>query len=125
MKSAKELCNIFSLSLHPEVAHEGEGMVDAVRIFRRGDLAGSCDFVDYVELPPGTSIGDHRHRDDEEEFYLVLSGSGILRLEEETSVVKAGDLARNRPGGLHGLRNTGTEVLRLFVFQVPVSPGDL
>lgn len=123
MKSACRPHNLFSLELRPEVAHEGIGTVNAIRILQRGGGTSACDFVDYVELPAGVSIGDHRHRLDEEEYYLVLAGTGVLRLEHETFAVTAGDLARNLPGGLHGLRNTGPSVLKLFVFQVPVTSG--
>lgn len=123
MRSARPLPNLYSLMLRPVVAHGGEGNVDAIRILERGDGASACDFVDYVELPRGTSIGDHRHRLDEEEYYLVLAGTGMLQLDRETFAVTAGDLARNPPGGLHGLRNTGDTALKLFVFQVPVVLG--
>jgi mannose-6-phosphate isomerase-like protein (cupin superfamily) len=113
-------CNIFTLPLRPEVAHDGVGHIAATRIVTGEDLAGACAFIDYVELPPGTSIGDHRHGADEEEFYLVLGGTGVMRLDDETFEVTAGDLVRNRPGGLHGLVSTGPDPLRLFVFEVEV-----
>lgn len=116
-------CNIFQLPLRSEIAHRGRGTIRAVRIARAADLAGACDFIDYAELPPGTTIGDHRHGPLEEEYYLVLDGSGLLRLEEEVIPVTSGDLVRNPPGGLHGLRNTSTEPLRLFVFQLAVAPS--
>lgn len=123
MNTVQAFCNIFSLELEPEVAHDGIGTVNAVRILPNSDVAGACDFVDYVELPKGTSIGDHRHGPHEEEYYLILAGTGMLRLEHETFAVSTGDLARNPPGGLHGLRNTGDAVLKLFVFQIPVLQG--
>lgn len=113
-------CNIFTLPLEPTVAHDGEGIVNAVRIARAGDVAGACDHIDYAEIPPGNSIGDHRHEHDEEEFYLILDGTGVLRRETRTFAIGPGDLVRNPPGGLHGLRNTGAVPLRLFVFQLRV-----
>jgi len=116
-------CNIFRLPLGPEIAHGGVGTIGAVRIARAAELAGACDFIDYAELPPGTTIGDHRHGPTEEEYYLVLAGTGRLRLEDDVFPVTAGDLVRNPPGGLHGLRNTGPEPLRLFVFQLAVAPA--
>lgn len=113
-------CNIFALPLQSAVAHHGIGLVNAVRIARAGDVAGACDFIDYAEVPHGNSIGDHRHGLDEEEFYLVLAGSGVLLQEVDRFPVVAGDLVRNPPGGFHGLRNTGDGPLRLFIFQLSV-----
>jgi quercetin dioxygenase-like cupin family protein len=99
-------------------------MVHAARIAQQVDLRGGCNFIDYVELPPGTSIGDHRHSPTEEEFYLVLDGTGLMRLEADTFPVTAGDLVRNPPGGLHGMTNTDRQaLLRLFVFELAVD-GD-
>jgi len=73
-------------------------------------------------LPPGASIGLHRHRDDEEEFYLVLEGTGTMRCDGEEFPVRPGELVRNPPGGAHTLRNTGDVPLRIFVFEVAVRP---
>jgi mannose-6-phosphate isomerase-like protein (cupin superfamily) len=111
-------CNVFRVPLRPEVAHAGTGTIEAARIATGEMVAGACDFIDYAILPPGTSIGDHRHRADEEEFYLVLAGTGTMRLEDETFPVTAGDLVRNPPGGLHGLVNTGPDPVRLFIFEL-------
>jgi oxalate decarboxylase/phosphoglucose isomerase-like protein (cupin superfamily) len=108
--------NIFGLPLVDEIAHDGTGVIHAVRIATAAQLSPGCEFIDYAIVPPGTSIGDHRHAPHEEEFYLVLSGTGTMRLEDETFPVSAGDLIRNLPGGLHGLANDGIEDLRLFIF---------
>lgn len=110
--------NLDELALESISAHSGIGTVSFARIAGASDLCGSCNFIDYVLLPPGTSIGEHLHGQDEEEFYLVLSGSGEMRRNGELFRVHAGDLIRNPPGGRHGLTNDGKEVLRIFVFEV-------
>lgn len=109
---------LYSLPLRFEPAHDGAGATGAVRVASGAQVQGCCHFIDFAELPPGASIGDHRHADDEEEYYLVLSGTGTMRLEDEYFPVHPGDLVRNPPGGLHGLRNTGAERIRLFVFEL-------
>lgn len=116
--------DLASERLTSQSAHDGIGEVLAARVVRAGDVAGGCNFIDVVEMPPGTSIGVHRHREDEEEFYLVLSGAGVMSLEDEESPVSTGSLIRNPPGGAHGLRNTGSGVLRLFVFELTVQPKE-
>lgn len=111
-------CNIFRLPLAQASAHDGSGVIRAARIATADALADGCRFLDYAEVPPGTSIGPHRHADDEEEYYLVLSGSGEMRMEADVTQVVAGDLIRNPAGGLHGLTNRADDVLRLFIFAV-------
>jgi len=119
-RSAMEFvrCNLRELSLAPQCAHGGEGEIRFARIAQAAAFAGGCNFIDYAELPPGASIGRHRHDDDEEELYLVLEGSGAMWRDGEEFAVRTGDLVRNRPGGEHGLRNTGPGVLRLFVIEL-------
>lgn len=114
-------CNLSELALAKVRAHGGEGEIGFARIAEAAAFAGGCNFIDYAELPPGVSIGRHRHNDDEEELYLVLEGSGVLWRDGEELAVRGGDLIRNRPGGAHGLRNTGEGVLRLFVVELRAS----
>lgn len=111
-------CNVFDLSLHAERAHDGNGEIYATRIAGPDALPRGCLFLDYAELPPGTSIGVHRHPPQEEEFYLVLSGAGVMRVDGETLAARAGDLIRNPGGGVHGLDNTSSACLRLFIFAL-------
>jgi mannose-6-phosphate isomerase-like protein (cupin superfamily) len=111
-------CNLGELALSEVRAHGGDGAIRFARIAEAAAFAGGCNFIDYAELPPGASIGRHRHADDEEELYLVLEGTGAMSRDDQRFEVRAGDLVRNRPGGEHGLRNTGTGVLRLFVIEL-------
>jgi mannose-6-phosphate isomerase-like protein (cupin superfamily) len=111
-------CNLRELPLSQVRSHGGDGEIRFARVAAADAFAGGAHFVDYAELPPGTSIGRHRHADDEEELYLVLDGTGTMWRDGEQFGVTAGDLIRNRPGGEHGLCNTGTQPLRLFVIEL-------
>ncbi len=112
--------NVYDVPLSLVRAHGGEGEIGFARVAAAGGGGGGCNFVDVAVLAPGTSIGRHRHAADEEEFYLVLAGSGTMTCEGRDLPIWAGDLVRNPPGGEHGLRNTGDEELRLFVFEIHV-----
>ncbi|GAB3930553.1 cupin domain-containing protein [Kribbella albertanoniae] len=118
-----ERVNLSAIPLDPVVAHAGQGTIRATTVVTGAQLAGGCNFIDVAELPPGTTIGAHRHTPAQEEFYLILAGRGLMRREDRTFEVGPGDLIRNPPGGLHGLSNTSDDVLRLFVFELSVG-GD-
>jgi len=118
MKPAFDRVNIHELALERVVAHGGAGTILFRRLAGAGELAGACNFIDLAIVPPGCSIGRHRHAPDEEEFYLVLAGSGWMWRDGREHRVSAGDLIRNPPGGAHGLNNDGEHDLRLFVFEV-------
>jgi mannose-6-phosphate isomerase-like protein (cupin superfamily) len=113
-------CNLHGLALARVRAHQGDGLIEFVRVVDRTAFAGDCNFIDLAELPPGTSIGSHTHAESEEEFYLILAGTGEMSRNGEDFQVRAGDLVRNPPGGTHSLRNTGSRPLKIFVFELGV-----
>lgn len=64
-------------------------------------------------LPPGASIGVHRH-EGEAEVYVILDGRGsYINDAGEKIPVKAGDLAFCQSGESHGLVNDGDVPLRM------------
>jgi len=109
--------NVFSLPKELTTAHGGQGKIEFCRPFQIHELDSALAFVDYVELQPGTSIGLHRHAEDEE-IYFLIAGSGVMTLNGESFDVKAGDLIRNPPGGEHSFLACGDSVSRILVFDV-------
>ncbi|MGB0953129.1 MAG: ROK family protein [Planctomycetota bacterium] len=105
---------------HLQQAHEGNGALEFCRPFDSDDLDSALQFVDYVEIPPGVSIGTHRHGADEE-IYFIHRGRGQMTLEGESFAVSTGDLIRNPPGGEHGLLAVGGAPLAVLVFDAAVS----
>lgn len=106
---------------HRTVAHAGTGEILTCRVETAGSL-GAANFLDLTILPPGTSIGVHTHGPADEEIYVVISGEGRMRLEDEEFTVVPGDVIVNRRRGTHGLANLGSEPIRLVVVEIP-APG--
>ncbi|AIR96236.1 cupin domain-containing protein [Streptomyces glaucescens] len=96
--------------------HGGLGTILAHRLFSRAEGAPGAEFIDIAVLPPGTSIGRHRHGRDRE-TYVVLSGSGLMYRDGTEFRVGAGDVVVNRPHGEHGLVNDSAGDLWLLVFE--------
>jgi quercetin dioxygenase-like cupin family protein len=115
-----EKCNIFEAELLPVCAHNGRGLIRFKRILTGEQIAGSCNFMDVSVIPPGCTIAEHRHALDEEEYYLILKGSGFMSRDGETFQVRSGDLIRNRPGGSHSLVNDSADDIVMFVFEIRV-----
>jgi len=98
--------------------HGGMGTIQVTEIFKQ--FASPMRHFHYTVLPPGTSVGTHKHGNDEE-FYVVLAGEGEMLDDGTNKPVRAGDVIMNIPFGEHGLVNTSTtEPLRLLVFEVAV-----
>jgi uncharacterized cupin superfamily protein len=101
-----------------ENCHDGKGAVDWIGVLDGEDLKQKgLNFVHDDILPPGVSIGNHRHTDDEE-YYYIVSGMGTMTLDQERFEVAPGDITAVYPGGEHGLENTGDEDLRIIVVSV-------
>jgi mannose-6-phosphate isomerase-like protein (cupin superfamily) len=109
-----------SVTLKPEVAHGGSATIHAHRALQRTDGI-NCNFIDFVSIPPDADIGRHTHSLDNEEIYVVISGHGLMRLDDHEFAVGPGHVIINRPGGTHSLNNAGDTDLRLVVIEVPVS----
>jgi hypothetical protein len=56
-----------------ENSHDGEGIIDIQKVFKREDLNGAWDFALRVIMPPNSSMGVHEHGH-EEEMYIILNG---------------------------------------------------
>jgi mannose-6-phosphate isomerase-like protein (cupin superfamily) len=110
-------------AFHRTVAHDGDGEILTSRAEKVSTI-GAANFLDLTILPPGTSIGVHTHGPADEEIYIIVSGEGMMRLEDEEFVVVPGDVIVNRRRGTHGLANTGTEPIRLVVVELPAPSLD-
>jgi len=105
-----------------ENCHGGVGALDWIVVLDQADLKGKgLNFVHDDILPPGVSIGPHAHTRDEE-YYYIVSGKGVMTLDEERIEVTGGDMTAVYPGGLHGLENNGTEDMRIIVISARLQP---
>jgi len=76
-----------------------------------------------TEFQPGEWLGLHRHAPPE--IYYIFAGAGVMSLEGREIPVKAGSAVFIPGMAEHGIRQTGSEMLRLFyVFPVD-SFGDV
>ena len=100
-------------------SHGGTGPVDLYEIWGREHFDSNIDFCDRVVVPPGSTIGYHRHGNNEE-LYIVLEGEGLMKIDGEETVVTKGDMILNPAGGSHGLVNTSDKNIDLLVIQVGI-----
>jgi mannose-6-phosphate isomerase-like protein (cupin superfamily) len=64
-------------------------------------------------LKPGSGIGYHEQKEDE--IYYVLSGKGVMTIDDKPFDVTAGTAVLTRPGSSHGLRQVGAEDLVILI----------
>ena len=69
---------------------------------------------------PGSAIGYHEQKEDE--IYYVLSGRGMMTVDDHAFEVGPGTAVLTRPGSSHGLKQVGTEDLVIMInYEVKVN----
>jgi mannose-6-phosphate isomerase-like protein (cupin superfamily) len=98
--------------------------------FARGDLDAEQSGLSYQRLGPGVRMPfGHRHKQ-EEEVYVVVGGSGRIKLDDEIVDLKQWDAVRIAPGTIRCLEG-GTNGLEVVLFgarglgadDVEMTPG--
>ena len=104
------------------IVHRNEMKIETKEKMRGGE--GTTSFVHFsdsaqmrnarllaeITLPPGASIGEHTH-DAETEYYIILSGIGIVADDGIDKPVSPGDVVVTGNGSRHSIRNAGQEPL--------------
>ncbi|NLK69515.1 MAG: cupin domain-containing protein [Clostridiaceae bacterium] len=98
-------------------SHKGKGLLKDVVLFNDSDFHTNLRFFRYMVLPSGTSIGYHKHEDNEE-LYVILKGNGLMQVNGNEIEVKSGDVLINQPFDSHGLINTSSTDMEILVFEV-------
>lgn len=110
----------FSVVHLPELedASASFGLVDLSFRGARDALGGECVGLSLQTVAPGARQPfGHRHTE-EEEIYVVLAGSGRMRLDDEEIDVKALDAIRVAPNVARAFE-AGDEGLKLLAFGTP------
>jgi len=71
--------------------------------------------VELVRVPPGALDSPYRSHSVKWEFYLILSGRGVVRTPAGRVDVQKGDCLIHPPGEAHQLQNLGAEDLVYYV----------
>ena len=97
---------------HPLLKREVPG-----KVFLKAPLDLTAMEISYGVLPAKMSIPFYHKHQQNEEVYLILSGSGEFQVDGETFPVKQGSVVRVAPDGVRCCRNTSEEPMLHVVIQ--------
>lgn len=99
-------------------AFGGKGEVTLQPLLTEKEKKGKIQTYAEVTIPPGASLGVHRHVDNAESYH-ILSGIGLYTDDEKTYEVRPGDTMYCADGHCHGLENTGNSDLKFMALIIP------
>ncbi len=79
-------------------------------LLKKGQFGSHNLVVTWVDCEPGAEQQMHTH-ESEEQVYIIVRGTGLMKTGDETRDVSAGTLIFVPPGTAHAIRNTGAETL--------------
>ncbi|HCZ06312.1 MAG: hypothetical protein PWP37_755 [Thermotogota bacterium] len=91
----------------------GKGEIEITHLVPKEMMEGRSRLFAKLKLPPGASVGAHKHEGEFEVFY-ILSGEGIFHDNGRNVPIKAGDVCFTGSGESHSIENTGKEDLEFL-----------
>jgi len=105
-----------------EANHGGLGPIHFRRLLTELDFLAPVDFVDFTVIPPGSTIGFHEHRGNDE-LYFIASGAPLMRVGDEHRRLVRGSVSVVHSGESHQLINDTQENVEILVIQVRLVPS--
>jgi len=115
--NTKEIVELTWSSPKGKFAGAGKQISEALgRVPKSTDLKERHPFdVEILRVPPGKTPYPFHSHSAQWEFYHVISGKGIVRHNEGTTLIDAGDAFLFQPGEPHQLINDGSDDLVVYV----------
>jgi uncharacterized cupin superfamily protein len=93
-------------------------------LLARRSLGLTAFGMNLVQIPPGERIPEHDERDrDQEEVFMMLSGSPAIVIDGEEIAAPAGTLARLDPHVRRTVVNHGDEPATVLICSAPRTSG--
>jgi mannose-6-phosphate isomerase-like protein (cupin superfamily) len=105
----------------PEVEHNGTVPVWYLvhpREIKELTDGGFVELINEFEVAAGGAVFPHIHPT--HEWYFVMSGRGVMTVDDEERPVEPGDLVYIPPDQVHSLRPAGGGAIHCFCFAVGV-----
>ncbi|MFA5044188.1 MAG: cupin domain-containing protein [Kiritimatiellia bacterium] len=91
----------------------GIGNVTVQHLFKKEEIGARTRMCARLTVPPGASIGMHKH-ENEDELFVITRGMGLIDDGKTKVPVQAGDATLTGKGESHAVINNGQEPLEMI-----------
>jgi mannose-6-phosphate isomerase-like protein (cupin superfamily) len=95
----------------------GKGTVGYRRALPPEVFFTNWSYVDHLVLPAGSSVGRKRH-EGVEEFYYVMNGDGLAKINSESAPIHKGDAVPVLLNDVHSFENNGSADLEFLIIGI-------
>jgi len=95
----------------------GTGDMTFVHLVEPEHTCGKCRVVARIDIPAGSSIGDHPHGPDAE-IYIIISGTATVTDNGQTFTLNPGDAMFTGDGNHHSIANNTDQPLSLYAVVI-------
>lgn len=97
--------------------HPATGQLVTGKVFLKDQTDATGTQISYNVLPPKTELPYFHTHQQNEESYLILSGSGQFQVDDHCFEIGEGSIVRVAPGGNRGMTNTSDAPMIYIVIQ--------
>ena len=113
--------------MHPTIAHKSglDWRLLSMATKTHGDIEAQVEpkfqclktitYVSLAKLQPRLSYEPHEHQD-HEEIYYIINGNGHIKIGDETSRFRDGDVIYIPEKTMHSITNDGEEMVEFLAF---------
>jgi quercetin dioxygenase-like cupin family protein len=106
------------------IVHRGEFELNGNWSLVRRGLQLGCFGMALVDIPAGGTIPEHDETErDQEEVFVILSGSPTMVIDGEDHPAPAGTYVRVAPELRRTMRNDGAETASVLIVSAPTTSG--
>ena len=91
----------------------GIGNITVQHLFKKEEITARTRLCSRLTVPPGGSIGMHKH-ENEDELFIITRGTGLIDDGKTKVPVQAGDATLTGRGEGHAVINNGQEPLEII-----------
>ncbi len=114
-------------NVHPTIAHKSglDWRLLSMAAKTHGDIEAQVEpefkclktvtYVSLAKLQPSLSYEPHKHQD-HEEIYYIINGNGHIKIGNETSRFRDGDVIYIPEKTMHSITNDGEEMVEFLAF---------